>query len=226
MQTLVREIDLSVSNGHNSIETPLGPTLPGFPTPVVSMHVRKRNGSLEPVDVNKIVRAVELCCYGLPRVEALKVAVKTIGGLYDGATTKELDNLSIHTAALHVVEEPQYSRLAARLLATFIEKEVANQDIQSFSQSLAAGQRIGLIADDIAEFVAINARKLNTTIDRSRSDLFEYFGLRTVYDRYLLRHPETRQVIETPQYFFMRVACGLATTVAEALEFYRLLASL
>ena len=225
MQTLIRDIDLPARNGDNGVETPLGPSLPGFPTPLASMHVRKRNGSLEPVDVNKIVRAVELCCYGLPRVEALKVAVKTIGGLYDGATTKELDNLSIHTAALHVVEEPQYSQLAARLLATFIEKEVANQDIQSFSQSIAAGQRVGLIADDIAEFVTINARKLNTTIDRSRSDLFEYFGLRTVYDRYLLRHPETRQVIETPQYFFMRVACGLSTTVTEAVELYGLLSS-
>ncbi len=61
----------------------------------------------------------------------------------------------------------------------------------------------------MAEFVTVNARKLNDAVDYDRGDLFEFFGLRTVYDRYLLRHPENRDVIETPQYFFLRVACGL-----------------
>ena len=57
-------------------------------------------------------------------------------------------------------------------------------------------------------------------------DRFEYFGLRTVYDRYLLRDPISRSVIETPQHFFLRVSCGLAGTAHEAIEFYRLIASL
>ena len=67
-----------------------------------------------------------------------------------------------------------------------------------------------------------NSRKLNDTIDDERTELFEYFGIRTIYDRYLLRNPETREVIETPQYFFMRVACGLSRDVQEAIDFYRL----
>jgi ribonucleoside-diphosphate reductase alpha chain len=190
-----------------------------------TMRVRKRNGSLEPGDVNKIVRAVARCCAGLGEVDALKVATKTIGGLYDGATTKELDMLSIQTAAQLITEEPEYSRLAARLLTTFIAKEVANQDIHSFSQSISAGHRMGLISEKTAQFVASNARKLNASIDQSSSDLFDYFGLRTVYDRYLLRNPTTRDAIETPQYFFMRVACGLSDTVDEAFEFYQLISS-
>ena len=69
------------------------------PTPQTSMRVRKRNGAIEPVDVNKIVRAVSRCCVGLADVDALRVATKTISGLYDGATTRELDQLSIQTAA-------------------------------------------------------------------------------------------------------------------------------
>ena len=60
----------------------------------------------------------------------------------------------------------------------------------------------------------------------TRDRAFEYFGLRTLYDRYLLRHPKTRLVIETPQHFFMRVACALAENVAETLELYRLFSSL
>jgi ribonucleoside-diphosphate reductase alpha chain len=190
------------------------------------MRVRKRNGAFEGVDVNKIVRAVGRSCVGLTHVDPLRVATRTISGLYDGATTRELDQLSIQTAAALTAEEPEYSRLAARLLATYVDKEVAGQEIHSFSQSIAAGVRHGLVADRVAGFVAENARKLNAAIDPTRSDLFEYFGIRTVYDRYLLRHPQTREAIETPQQFFLRVACGVSDTVGEAVELYRIFSSL
>jgi ribonucleoside-diphosphate reductase alpha chain len=194
-------------------------------TTLSTMRVKKRNGGLEPVDVNKIVKAVARCAAGLQNVDALKIATKTIGGLYDGATTKELDNLSIQTSAVLIAEEPEYSKLAARLLSTYILKEVENADIHSFSQSVAALHKAGLIADKTAEFVAANARKLNNSIEQERNNLFEYFGLRTVYDRYLLKDPMSRDVLECPQYFFMRVACGLSETAQEAVEFYRLLSS-
>jgi ribonucleoside-diphosphate reductase alpha chain len=189
------------------------------------MQVRKRNGNLEPADVNKIVRAVERCSEGLNSVDSIRIASKTIGGLYHGATTRELDLLSIQTAASLIAEEPEYSRLAARLLDGFITKEVANQNIYSFSQSVAAGKQHGLVSRDLAAFVSENARKLNDAIDDRRSELFEYFGMRTVYDRYLLRHPETREVLETPQQFFLRVSCGLSRTVQEAVEFYRVISA-
>src|SRR5215468_9460101 len=112
-----------------------------------AMRVQKRNGSFELVDVNKIVRAVARCCTGLAEVDAMRVATKTISGLYNGATTKALDQLSIQTAASLIAEDPEYSKLAARLLATYIDKEVSNQEIHSFSQSIAMGHRHGLIAD-------------------------------------------------------------------------------
>jgi len=189
------------------------------------MQVRKRSGALEPVDVNKIVRAVERCCHGLPHVDPIRVASKTIGGLFDGASTRELDSISIQTAASLISEEPEYSKLAARLLLATISKEVSGQNIYSFSQSIEVGHREGVISKDTAEFVGANVRKLNSAIDDRFSDRFEYFGLRTVYDRYLLRHPITRQVIETPQHFFMRVSAGLSVRVNEAIAFYKLLAS-
>jgi len=190
------------------------------------MQVRKRNGDTEPVDVNKIVRAVDRCAGGLADVDPLRVATKTISGLYDGATTAELDRLSIQTAAEMTGEEPQYSRLAARLLAAYIGKEVRGQGIASFSQSVALGHAEGLVGDETAGFVKDNARKLDDAIEVAGDLGFEYFGLRTVYDRYLLRHPSGRLVIETPQYFLLRVACGLSRSPAEAIGFYRLMSSL
>ena len=191
-----------------------------------SMQVRKRNGSLEPVDINKIVRAITRCCVNLPSVDSLRIATKTISGLYDGATTKELDKLSIQTAASLIFEEPEYSRLGARLLNQYVEKEVRNQEIHSFSQSIAFGVKEGLIGERVANFVVENARKLNDAIDQTRNDLFEFFGLRTLYDRYLLKNPMTRDVIETPQFFWMRVACGLSENPYEAIDLYNLFSSL
>ncbi len=206
-------------------QTSFADSASSFPSPSKNsvMQVRKRNGSLENADVSKIVRAVERCCAGLENVDPMRVASKTIGGLFNGATTKELDLLSIQTAASLIAEEPEYSRLAARLLLGVIDKEVANQDIYSFSQSVTCGKQHGLVSEHLAKFVTENSRKLNDAITPRSSDLFEYFGVRTVYDRYLLRNPETRDVLETPQYFFLRVACGLSRNVAEAIEFYRLL---
>jgi ribonucleoside-diphosphate reductase alpha chain len=208
-------------------QTSLSDITPGFPardeTPV--MHVKKRNGSLESVDVNKIVRAVQRCGHGLQHVDAIRIASKTIGGLYDGATTRELDAISIDTAASLIAEEPQYSKLASRLLLATIIKEVAGQNLHSFSQSVEYGAQVGIVSPAVAEFVRIHMRKLNHAIDENNSDRFEYFGLRTVYDRYLLRDPLSRKVIETPQHFFLRVACGLAGTPNEAIEFYNLIAA-
>jgi ribonucleoside-diphosphate reductase alpha chain len=126
------------------------PPGPADPHQDPGMHVRKRNGRLEPVDVNKIVRAVQRSSGGLPDVDIMRIAVKTIGGLFDGATTRELDQLSIQTAASLIAEEPEYSQLAARLLDCYIDKEVMNQDIHSFSQAISAGHRLGLIAADTA----------------------------------------------------------------------------
>jgi ribonucleoside-diphosphate reductase alpha chain len=194
--------------------------------PQTTMRVTKRDGATELVDVNKIVRAVNRCCAGLADVDAMRVATKTISGLYDGATTSELDRLSIQTAASLIAEEPQYGRLAARLLAGYIGKEVANQDIHAFSLSIATGHRLGIVNARLAAMVATNARKLNDAIVVERDRELEYFGLRTVYDRYLLRHPVTRLVIETPQQFFLRIACALTETMAETLELYRLLSTL
>jgi ribonucleoside-diphosphate reductase alpha chain len=192
----------------------------------IAMQVTKRSGAKEPVDLNKIVRAVSRCCDGLPDVEPMRVALKTIAGLYDGATTRELDELSIRTAASFIAEEPEYSKVAARLLGAYVDKEVRGLGVHSFSQSIRLGFDAGMINERVLAFVEANARKLNDAIDVSYSARFEYFGLRTLYDRYLIKHPTLRQVIESPQYFWMRVACSLSEAASDAIELYQLFAAL
>ena len=190
------------------------------------MRVRKRDGALEPVNVNKIVNVVIACSSRLHDVDPMRVASKVISGLYDGATTKELDQLCIQTASLLIGEEPAYSKLASRLLARYIDEEVNNQGIRNFFDSIKRGFERDLISEQTYTFVREHKEALNIIIDETRTQRFEYFGLRTVYDRYLLKDPKTRQVVESPQYFFLRVACGLAKTFQEAKEFYELISSL
>ncbi len=190
------------------------------------MRVKKRDGSYEPVNVNKIVNVALACSTGLNDIDPMRVATKAISGLYDGATTKELDQLCIQTAALLIGEEPQYSRLASRLLARFIEEEVHSLNIRNFYESVQRGFQAGLISKEKFDFVREHKEALNIIIDGPRTQKFEYFGLRTVYDRYLLKDPKSRLVIETPQFFFLRVACGLAKSFQEAKEFYELISTL
>jgi ribonucleoside-diphosphate reductase alpha chain len=190
------------------------------------MRVKKRDGKLEPVNVMKIVNVVIACSSGLKDVDPMRVATKVISGLYDGASTKELDELCIQTASLLIGEEPSYSRLASRLLARYIDEEVTTQGVGNFFQSIRKAYEHGLISEEKFQWVKEHKEALNIIIDDSRTRYFEYFGLRTVYDRYLLKDPKTRAVLETPQYFFLRVACGLAKTFEEAKEFYELISSL
>ncbi|MFE0649707.1 ribonucleoside-diphosphate reductase subunit alpha [Streptomyces sp. NPDC059534] len=146
----------------------------------------------------------------LPDTDPGKVAAAALRGRSAASDEAELRELATEAAAGLIADDPAYSRLGARLLTITIADEAAGQGAVSFSASVAVGHREGLIADRTAEFVALHADRLDATIDAAGDDRFGYFGLRTLYSRYLLRHPITRQVIETPQHFMLRVACGLA----------------
>ena len=190
------------------------------------MRVCKRNGDLEPVDVNKIINVVLACADNIKGVDPMRVAAKVISGLYDGASTKELDKLCIQTASLLIAEDPNYSLLASRLMSRYIDEEIQNQNIRNFFESIKIGWQNGLISKASYKFVKEHKEALDIVIEKNRSRRLEYFGIRTLYDRYLLKHPKTREVIETPQYFFLRVACGLAGTFQEAKKFYDLISRL
>jgi adenosylcobalamin-dependent ribonucleoside-triphosphate reductase len=188
------------------------------------MNVRKRDGSLEPINLGKIISSIQRGAVGLPGIDPSRVAVRTIGSLYDGATTQELDQQSIQTAASLIPEDDAYSKLAAYLLAEVIRKEVLNQGIHSFSQSIAEAFNHGLIDKRIHEFVQKNARKLNNAIDDSNNRFFEYYGLNSVYENTLRRFPDTGKVLETPQYFFMRMCVDPTEKVADIIKAYRMIA--
>lgn len=154
----------------------------------------------------------------LPDTDPGRVAAAALRGRSPhadrAAAEAELRTLATEAAAGLISEDPQYSRLAARLLTLAIADEAAGEGVTSFTSSIAVGHREGLIADGTAEFVRTHAARLDALIEQALAegadDRFGYFGLRTLHSRYLLRHPITRQVVETPQHFLLRVASGLA----------------
>ncbi|MEV5593080.1 ribonucleoside-diphosphate reductase subunit alpha [Streptomyces sp. NPDC052496] len=171
----------------------------------------------------------------LPATDPGKIAAAALRGRHPGSDEAELRSLAMEAAAGLIGDEPQYSKLAARLLTRAIAEEAAAEGAVAFSASVAAGHREGLIADSTAEFVRTHAARLDELVERALADgaddRFGYFGLRTLHSRYLLRHPISRQVIETPQHFLLRVACGLAEdhserAVADVAELYRLTSTL
>ncbi len=168
------------------------------------------------ISAPSIAEAVAAAAQGLPEADPQAVAGPVLAGVWPGATEAQLRMRAIETAAALVAQEPSYSRLAARLLSAHIADEAAGQGVLSFPDAVRAGHDLGLLADDLAKFVAVNEGELAALIDTEADERFEYFGLRTVYDRYLLRHPTTRKVLETPQHFLLRVACGLMGEVGSA----------
>ncbi|MFJ2887922.1 ribonucleoside-diphosphate reductase subunit alpha [Streptomyces sp. NPDC087305] len=178
-----------------------------------------------------ILRTLTELTADLPDADPGRVAAATLRGRSAQADVAELRELATEAAAGLISEDPVYSRLAARLLTISIAAEAASQGVTSFTESVAVGHREGLIADRTAEFATLHAARLDTLIDTGADDRFGYFGLRTLYSRYLLRHPITRKVIETPQHFMLRVAAGLAEddsvrALDEVAALYRLMSRL
>nr|WP_259408265.1 ribonucleoside-diphosphate reductase subunit alpha [Streptomyces akebiae] len=150
----------------------------------------------------------------LPDADPGRVAAAALRGrsvrVSSAEMVAELRELATEAAAGLISEDPAYSKLAARLLAVGIRAEAASQGVTTFTESIAVGHREGLVADRTAEFTRAHAERLDALIDPAGDDRFGYFGLRTLHSRYLLRHPLTRKVVETPQHFMLRVAVGLA----------------
>ncbi|MYV46763.1 ribonucleoside-diphosphate reductase subunit alpha [Streptomyces sp. SID2888] len=181
----------------------IAPADPASATPSMTSTVADGPGTA-------LLRTLTELTADLPDADPGRVAAAALRGRSARADEAELRELATEAAAGLISEDPAYSRLAARLLTIAIRAEAASQGVASFTGSISVGHREGLIADRTAEFVRLHASRLDALIDEGADDRFGYFGLRTLHSRYLLRHPITRKVIETPQHFMLRVASGLA----------------
>lgn len=154
------------------------------------------------------------------KIDVEHLAGTVLSSISHSITESQIDELIIRTASDMIIDEPDYSRLAARFLSEVIDFEVTSEGIDNFIESLAKGNDLGLINHRVFAFAISNRELIEKTLNAGRTDLFEFFGLKTLHTRYLLKHPVTRNVIENPQYFFMRIACALSRTPQEMVDLY------
>jgi len=214
---------MSLENETQSFHSELATFLDPEPR---GMRIRKLDGTHTGLGQDEILNLVTELAEGIDDIDPELVARRVEGGLYDGVDEKELEKLLVQVPATLIAEDPGYSALAARFLDRLISSELAAQGIFRFSDSVRTGFSVGILSEHTRAMVEAHGDSLDAAIQTDRTRFFRFFGLKTVYDRYLLRHPHTRKVIEAPQHFFMRVACGLAHSPEEAIELYLLISSL
>jgi len=198
----------------------------------VNIQVKKRNGRLEPFNVEKINNCANRACEDLREVSASEIVLDAQLQLYDKITTQEIDTALVYSARDKIFKEPNYSYSAARLLLNCLYKEVFREGVDSdaldFQYRKSFIQNIKkLVASERLDkrLLDFDLRKLSDELALGRDKDFKYLGLQVLKDRYFIQ--EDSKIMEAPQSFWMRVAMGLAINEEDkndwAIKFYNLI---
>ena len=195
----------------------------------MAMQVVNRKGEREDVRFDAIHEKLVKLAEGLDPtwVDPGHVTKLTIEGLYDGVTTRELDQLAAETSASLASHHPDYSRLAARICVDDLHrstKETFTDVITDLREYIdpESNKHAPLISEEVYEIIMANAELLNNHIDYSRDHNYDYFGFKTLERSYLLKL--NGEVAERPQHMLMRVAVGIHhTNLEKALHTYDLM---
>ena len=186
--------------------------------------VKKRNGSIEPLDLEKMHLMVEKACEGLGNVSSSQVEIQSGIQFYDGITTDEIQEILVKSASdLISLDHPNYQFVAARLLLFGLRKSLYGKmhDHPHLWDHIHTCVDKGVYDSAILDkYSKAEIFKFNSWIDHDRDYLFTYAGLRQVADKYLVQDRSTTQVYETPQFMYMMIA---ATIFAEYPQETRLL---
>ena len=193
------------------------------------MQVVNRKGEREDVRFDAILEKLSSLTDGLDTnwVDAANLTKLTIEGLYDGVTTRELDQLAAETAASLASHHPDYSKLAARICVDDLHRSTKGTfsevitDLREFIDP-ESGEHAPLISEEVYEIIMSNKETLDSYVDYDRDFNYDYFGFKTLERSYLLKL--NGEVAERPQHMLMRVAVGIHhENIEKALETYDLM---
>jgi ribonucleoside-diphosphate reductase alpha subunit len=183
------------------------------------MNVIKRDGSREPVSFDKVLARIRKAATGL-QVNYTRLAQLTLAEIHDGVHTAELDELAARLAISYVTTHPDWGTLAAQIIISNCQKN-APATFSAAMEELAAltdsrGDPAPALHADVIAFIRANAAALNSLVRPENDFLLDYFGFKTLEKAYLMRS-KNRQVVETPQYMWLRVAVGIHYSFPDAL---------
>ena len=172
--------------------------------------VKKRDGRVEALDLDKMHVMVEEACKGLSGVSGSQVEMQSGIQFYDGITTGQIQEILIRSASdLINLDHPNYQYVAARLLLFSIRKSVYGgiRDYPNLIEHIKNCVSKGVYDAEILEkYTEGELTKIDSYIDHDRDFLFTYAGLRQVVDKYLVQDRSNGGVYETPQFMYMMIA--------------------
>jgi len=172
----------------------------------------KRDGSREPLDIEKIHFVVENACNGLAGVSSSQVEMNANIQFYNGMSTGEIQEVLIRSASdLISLEAPNYQYAAARLLSYGLYKQVNGQyESMSLQEIIEKNIQKGVYDRSILDLYSTEEiERLNSYIHHRRDENFTYAGLRQVVDKYLVQDRSSGEIFETPQFMYMMIAATL-----------------
>ncbi len=175
-----------------------------------NVRVKKRNGSIEPMNLEKMHVMVERACSNLAGVSASQVEMQSGIQFYNGITTDEIQGILIKSASdLISLEQPNYQYVAARLLLFSLRKSLYGKiyEIPHLKDHIDKCIDNGVYDPAVNDkFTVGEINELEKYIDHDRDYLFTYAGLRQVADKYLVQDRSSGQVYESPQFMYMLIA--------------------
>ena len=177
-----------------------------------AIKIKKRDGRLEDLDIDKIHFVVEEACEDLAGVSSSQIEINANIQFYDGMTTKEVQQILVRSANdLISLEAPNYQYAAARLLSYDVRKEAHGQyEYMPLLKLIVRNIKAGVYDRGIVEqYNKVEIKKMNTWIKRERDLDFTYAGLRQVVDKYLVQDRSSGDLFETPQDMYMMIAATL-----------------
>jgi hypothetical protein len=139
---------------------------------------------------------------------------KIIRGLYPFIPTKELDVLASETSATMSTQHPDYARLAARICISSNHKTTRSNFTHAMTQIVSENEEDAFLSPQLIYILQKRGKEMDNYINHDRDFLLSYFGYKTLEKSYLLKDRYTQEVVERPQYMFMRVALGIHCTSA------------
>jgi len=172
--------------------------------------VKKRDGRIESLDLDKMHLMVEEACRGLAGVSASQVEMTSGIQFYDGITTSEIQEILIRSASdLIDLDHPNYQYVAARLLLFAVRKQLYGKmkELPHLEHHICLCVNKEVYDSDIfVKYSKEEIERANSYIDHDRDYLFTYAGLRQVVDKYLVQDRSNGGVYETPQFMYMMIA--------------------
>ena len=194
------------------------------------------DGTTENMDFDRLRKQLEQACRGLEDVCSVDRLFDDVRiQFYNGISPKEIARAMIFAARTRIEKDPAYDKVASRLTLNVIYREslgkvTIDQELDDlYRTNFKSYLETGIEAKRLApEMLSYDIEKLAAALVPERDALFPYLGVQTIYDRYLL-HVDGRR-IEAPQYFWMRVAMGIAVNEGDqrnerAIEFYNILSN-